>query len=263
MQYGFIGCGNMGGAIAQALCQYTKDIALSDRSGKAAALAAQLGVQYSHNTVIAAECDIIFLGVKPHMMKDMLLPLQAILATRKPLLITMAAGLTMAQIEEFAGVRLPVIRIMPNTPTAIGKGVIQYCCNDLVTDAQLQSWLQDMQPCGLLDALEERLIDAASALSGSGPAYMYVFLEALADGAVACGVPRAKAMEYAAMTMAGAAEMYLQTHTHPGALKDAVCSPGGSTIAGLRALEQHGFRGAAIDCVIATYQRNKELGKQS
>ena len=262
MRYGFIGCGNMGGAIARALSQSTKDMALSDRSGKAAALAAELGVTYSGNIAIAEACDIIFLGVKPHMMKDMLLPLQEILARRKPMLVTMAAGLTMQQIEEFAGVRLSVIRIMPNTPTAIGKGVIQYCCNDLVEDGALQAWLKDMAPCGLLDGLEERLIDAASAISGSGPAYMYVFLEALADGAVACGIPRAKAMEYAAMTMVGAAEMYLQTHAHPGALKDAVCSPGGSTIAGLRALEQHGFRGAAMDCVIATYHRNQELGKE-
>ena len=261
MKYGFIGCGNMGGAIARALSQSTKDIALSDRSGKAAALAAELGVQYSDNVTIAQSCDRIFLGVKPHMMKDMLLPLQEILSQRKPLLITMAAGLTMQQIEEFAGVQLPVIRIMPNTPTAVGQGVIQYCCNELVQEDVLQDWLKDMALCGLLDPLEERLIDAASALSGSGPAYMYVFLEALADGAVACGIPRAKAMDYAAMTMVGAAQMYLQTHTHPGALKDAVCSPGGSTIAGLRALEQHGFRGAAMDCVIATYNRNKELGK--
>ncbi len=261
MKYGFIGCGNMGGAIARALSQSTKDVTLSDRSGKAAALAAELGVQYSDNVTIAQSCDMIFLGVKPHMMKDMLLPLQEILSQRKPMLITMAAGLTMQQIEEFAGVRLPVIRIMPNIPTAVGKGVIQYCCNELVQDDVLKDWLQDMTPCGLLDPLEERLIDAASAISGSGPAYMYVFLEALADGAVACGIPRAKAMDYAAMTMVGAAKMYLQTHTHPGALKDAVCSPGGSTIAGLRALEQHGFRGAAMDCVIATYNRNKELGK--
>ena len=150
---------------------------------------------------------------------------------------------------------------MPNTPTAIGKGVIPYCRNDLVEDGVLADWLRDMKPCGLLDQLEERLIDAASALSGSGPAYMYLFLEALADGAVACGLPRAKAMEYAAMTMAGSAEMFLGTHQHPGAMKDAVCSPGGSTIAGVRALEQHGFRGAAMDCVIAAWQKNKELGK--
>ncbi len=262
MKYGFIGCGNMGSAIARALSKRTKDIAVSDRSGKATALAEELGICYWDNTAIASQCDIIFLGVKPHMMKDMLLPLRDVLAQRRPLLVTMAAGLSMDRIEEFVGERLPVIRIMPNTPTAIGKGIIEYCHNDLVTDKALQAWLQDMQPCGLLDELEERLIDAASALSGSGPAYMYVFLEALADGAVACGIPRAKAMDYAAMTMAGAAEMYLQTHEHPGALKDAVCSPGGSTIAGIRALEQHGFRAAVMDCVIATYGRNKELDAQ-
>ena len=261
MKYGFIGCGNMGGAVARALSRSSKDILVSDRSGKAAALAAELGIMYGDNARIAAECDRIFLCVKPHMMKDVLLPLQEMLAKRKPLLITMAAGLTVEQIQAFAGTALPVIRMMPNTPTAIGKGVIQYCCNDLVQAAVLADWLSDMGPCGLLDELEERLIDAASAISGSGPAYMYVFLEALADGAVACGIPRAKAMDYAAMTMVGAAELFLQTHTHPGALKDAVCSPGGSTIAGIRALEQGGFRGAAMDCVIATYQRNLELGK--
>ena len=262
MKYGLIGCGNMGGAIARALSRATKDIAVSDRSGKAAVLATELGIAYTDNAHIADECDVIFLGVKPHMMKDVLLPLQPKLGLRKPLLVTMAAGLTIDTIEGFAGAQLPVIRIMPNTPTAIGKGVIPYCTNDRVADEMLQQWLQDMQHCGLLDALEERLIDAASALSGSGPAYMYVFLEALADGAVACGIPRAKAMEYAAMTMAGAAEMYLNSHRHPGALKDAVCSPGGSTIAGIRALEQHGFRAAAMDCVIAACERTKDLGKE-
>jgi len=261
MQYGFIGCGNMGGAIARALCQATNNILISDRSGKAKSLAGELGITYSDNQTIAQQCDRIFLGVKPHMMAGCLEPLRSILAGKKPLLITMAAGLEIRQIEEFAGVRLPIIRIMPNTPTAIGKGVIQYCRNDLVTGGMLESFLADMRFCGLLDPLDEKLIDAASAISGSGPAYMYVLIEALADGAVACGIPRAKALEYAAMTMAGAAEMVLQTGQHPGALKDAVCSPGGSTIAGLRALEQHGFRAAAMDCVIATYTRNKELGK--
>lgn len=260
MKYGFIGCGNMGGAIARALSRTTKDILVSDRSGRARKLAEELGITYGDNAGIAASCDRIFLGVKPHMMGDMLNPLRDTLAARKPLLITMAAGLEIRQIEEFAGTQLPVIRVMPNTPTAIGKGVIQYCRNDLVEDAVLEDWLEDMRPCGLLDELEERLINAASALSGSGPAYMYIFLEALADGAVACGIPRQKAMEYAAMTMAGAAEMYMTTGQHPAALKDAVCSPGGSTIAGVRALEQHGFRAAAMDCVAAAYQRNKELG---
>ena len=261
MKYGFIGCGNMGGAIARALRNSTQELAVSDRSGKAKGLAVELEIKYMDNVSIATNCDRIFLGVKPHMMQDMLLPLQPVLTERKPLLITMAAGLTMAQIEQFAGTRLPIIRIMPNTPTAVGKGVIPYCCNDLVEEDTLADWREDMAPCGLLDPLEEQLIDAASALSGSGPAYLYVLLEALADGAVACGLPREKAMSYAAMTMAGAAEMYLQTGIHPGALKDAVCSPGGSTIAGIRMLEQHGFRAAAMDCVLAAYQRNKELGK--
>lgn len=261
MKYGFLGCGNMGGAIARALSKKTKNIAVSDRSGKAKQLAQELGVAYSDNASIASSCDRIFLAVKPHMMKDMLLPLQDTLAKRKPLLITMAAGLEIRQIEEFAGTHLPVIRIMPNTPTSVGKGVIPYCANDLVAEDMKVDWLEDMEMCGLLDPLEERLMDAASALSGSGPAYLYLMLEAMADGGVACGLPRAKALDYAAMTMAGAAEIYLSTHTHPGALKDAVCSPGGSTIAGVRVLEERGFRGAAMDCVCAAYAKNKELGK--
>ena len=200
MKYGFIGCGNMGGAIARALSRSTKDISLTDRSGKGAALAEELGIAYTDTGTIARECDRIFLAVKPHMMAGVLEPLAHLLAARKPLRITMAAGLTMARIQELAGASLPVIRIMPNTPTAVGKGVIPYCANDLVPEGILSDWVRDMVPCGLLDPLEENLLDAASALSGSGPAYAYVLLEALADGAVACGLPRAKALDYAAAT---------------------------------------------------------------
>ena len=261
MKYGFIGCGNMGGAIARALSRSTQDIALSDRSGKGKALAQELGIRYQDNGFLAENCDRIFLGVKPHMMQGMLLPLRQVLTQRKPLLISMAAGLEIQQIRDFAGCDLPIIRIMPNTPTAIGMGVIPYCANALVTQEMLTDWLADMASCGLMDPLEEHLMDAASALSGSGPAYLYLMLEALSDGAVACGLPRAKAMDYAAMTMAGAAQMYLSTHQHPGALKDAVCSPGGSTIAAVRVLEDKGFRSAAMECVTAAFRKNKELGK--
>ena len=261
MKYGFIGCGNMGGAIAKALCRQTADIMIADPSPNAKAMAEMLGAVYTDNETLVSSCDRVFLAVKPHLMKGMLTPLQPILAAKKPLLITMAAGLEIAQIRSFAGCDLPIIRIMPNTPVSLGKGMIQYCHNDLVMEDMLADWLNDMQYCGRLDALEERLIDAASALSGSGPAYMYMFIEALADGAVACGIPRAKALEYAAATVIGAGEMVLATGQHPGALKDAVCSPGGSTIAGVRALENHGFRAAAMEAVIATCNRNKELGK--
>ena len=252
MKYGFLGCGNMGGALVKALSKVTKDITVTDRSGRAKGLAEE----------IVSSCDRIFLAVKPHMMADLLKPLQQTLQQRRPLLITMAAGLTISSIEEMAGGKLPVIRIMPNTPVAVGKGMTQFCCNELVDEAAIASFREDLRFSGQLDELEERLIDAASALSGCGPAYAYLFIEALADGAVACGIPRAKAMEYAAATLIGAGEMVLATGQHPGALKDAVCSPGGSTIAGVRALEQHGFRGAVMDCVAAAFEKNKELGKK-
>ena len=261
MKYGFIGCGNMGGAIAKALAKKTTDFSITDRSGRAVGLAVELCCGYTSAAEIAEKAERIFLGVKPQMMAGALKDLQPILAEKKPILITMAAGLTMEQIQQLAGAELPVIRIMPNTPVAVGRGMTLYCANDLVGRDILEDFLNDMEYSGILDPVDEHLFDAAGTVSGCGPAYMYMFIEAMADGAVACGVPRAKAMEYAAATMMGAAQMVLETKQHPGALKDAVCSPGGSTIAGVRALEQHGFRAAAMDCVIATYHRNKELGK--
>ena len=165
------------------------------------------------------------------------------------------------KIQEFVGAPLPIIRIMPNTPVSVGCGVIPYCCNTLVEENVLTDFLADMRFSGLWDAIPEHLMDAVSALSGSGPAYLYLMLEAMADGAVSCGIPRNKALLYAANTMLGAAKMQLETGEHPGVLKDAVCSPGGSTIAGIKALEEHGFRGAVIDCLISAYNRNQELGK--
>jgi len=261
MKYGFIGCGNMGGALARALAKTTLDFALTDRSGKGKVLAEEMGCQYTDAASIAFTCDRIFLGVKPHMMKDVLAPLVPILQTRRPTLITMAAGLSMAQIEEFAGGGIPVIRIMPNTPVSVGKGVILYCSNEQASKAIVRDFLEDMAPAGRLEALDESLMDAGSALSGSSPAFAYIFMEALADGAVACGIPRAKAIDLAAATLAGAAELVMATGQHPGALKDAVCSPKGSTIAGIRALEERGFRSAVTEAVCATYDRNLELGK--
>lgn len=260
MKYGFIGCGNMGGAIAQALCPQTKDILVSDRSGRASVLAQGLGITYG-TVSDAAACDRVFLAVKPQMMAGVLAPLQPIFARKKPLLITMAAGLTMEAIEKMAGTSLPIIRIMPNTPVAVGRGTVLYCCNCQVCPELLESFLADMAGCGQLEAVEERLFDAAGTVSGCGPAYCYMFLEAMADGAVACGVPRAQALQFAAATMAGAAEMVLKTGQHPEALKDAVCSPGGSTIAGVRKLEEKGLRSAVCECIVAACQRNAALGK--
>ena len=260
MKYGFIGCGNMGGAIACALSKATTDILLCDPYA-AESLAAKLNCQAGNNEQAANSCQRLFLAVKPQVLQAVLSPIANILRETKPLLITMAAGIEIAKIEEMIGAYLPIIRIMPNTPVSVGCGTILYCHNDLVTDADIQDFLNDMRFAGMLDPINEGLIDAGSALSGCGPAYVYMFIEAMADGAVACGVPRAKAMAYAANTLMGAAKMVLESGKHPGELKDNVCSPGGSTIAGVRALEEHGFRGAVMDCIDAAYHRTKELGK--
>ena len=261
MKYGFIGCGNMGSAIAQALSKSTKDIALTDRSGRAKALAEQLGCAYTSNEAVAKDCDRIFLAVKPQMMADVLLPLQDILQEKKPLLISMAAGLTVSRIEEMAGTSLPVIRIMPNTPVAVGSGMTLYCHNSLVSKSILADFLEDVAPCGQWDLLEESLIDAAGVVSGCGPAYMYMFMDALADGAKACGVPKEKALSYAAATMIGAAKMVQQDSRTPVELRNAVCSPGGSTLAGVKVLDDGSFATTVMNCVMAAYKRNQELGK--
>lgn len=260
MKIGFLGCGSMGGAIARAVSQVTKDIVLTDRSGRGKALADQLGVAYGSAQEIARDCGWIFLAVKPQMMEAALSPIRESLQEKKPLLVTMAAGLSMEKIETMAGGDLPVIRIMPNTPAMVGAGMTQYCCNSLVTEEDERHFLSLMAHTGHVDKLEEGLIDAASALSGCGPAYMYLFLEGLADGAVACGIPRAKAYEYAAATMEGAAKLMLTAGQHPGQLKDAVCSPGGSTIQGVRVLEEKGLRAAAMNCVIAAFEKSRKLG---
>lgn len=263
--YGFIGCGNMGGALANAASKKLGggELLLANKThAKAEKLAANIGGEAVTNAVIAKQADYIWLGVKPQMMADMLADIAPILAERTDrfVLVSMAAGLTIARIREMAGGTYPVIRIMPNTPAAIGKGMILYT-SDGVTEEELAAYLDVMSAAGRFDQLPEHLIDAGSAVSGCGPAFVYPFIEALADGGVLCGLPRAKAQEYAAQTLIGAAMLVLESGQHPGALKDAVCSPGGSTIAGVHKLEEGGFRATAMNAVIAACEKTKDLGK--
>ena len=262
---GFLGTGQMGGALARAAVKGAQGarVLLANRTpAKAQALADQLGCQATDNQTVAAQCQLIFLGVKPQMMEAMLEPLRFILAerTKRFVLCTMAAGLPVARIQEMAGGDYPVIRIMPNTPASVGEGMIQYCSAN-VTAEEEAAFCRLMAPAGRLDAVAEGMIDAASCVSGCGPAWVYQFIEALADGGVACGLPRAKAQEYAAQMVLGSAKLVLESGKHPGALKDAVCSPGGSTIQGVRVLEEHGLRGAVMDAVLAAYDKTKEMGK--
>ena len=262
MTFGFIGCGNMGGAIARAVCRAAggEQVILANRTmEKARKLAQTLGCGAGENAR-AARCDFVFLGVKPHLMEDMLDGIRDVLAEKRPVLVSMAAGLTMERIRQMAGGDYPVIRIMPNTPASVGEGMIQYATLG-VSEEQEAEFLKAMTFAGRLDHLAESLIDAASAVSGCGPAFAAMFLEALADGGVACGLPRDKALAYAAQMLVGTGRLILETGLHPGQMKDAVCSPGGSTIQGVRTLEQKGFRGAVTDAVIAAYEKNKDLGK--
>jgi pyrroline-5-carboxylate reductase len=148
---------------------------------------------------------------------------------------------------------------MPNTPVSVGEGMILYATGETVTKAEEAELLDALAGAGRLSPLPEYLIDAGSAVSGCGPAFVDLFIEALADGGVACGLPRKQAVEFAAQMVAGSARLVLESGQHPGALKDAVCSPGGTTIQGVRALENAGFRGAVIEAVIAAYEKNQDL----
>ena len=262
---GFIGVGNMGGALARAAARAVDPgrIVVSNRTlEKAEALSQALSCRVATATEVAERCDLVFLGVKPQMMAGLLADLQPALERRKTpvTLVSMAAGVSMAQIRAMAGGDYPVIRIMPNTPVAVGQGVVLYDQTDNVTVEAKALFLTAMGTTGLLDPLEERLMDAGSAVAGCGPAFADLFLEALADGGVLCGLPRAKAQAYAAQMLLGAASLAMETELHPGQLKDAVCSPGGSTIAGVKTLEQFAFRAAVIDAVEAAYEKTKALG---
>ena len=261
---GFIGTGSMGSALARAADQSGRTLLLANRTPEKAKVLAQTlaHARPASNEEVAQTAELIFLGVKPQMMPGLLAEVGPILAARTDrfILATMAAGLSMEKIRALAGLECPVIRLMPNTPAGIGAGVIQYCGLG-VTQEELDDFAALLAPAGLVDPVPEGLIDAASAVSGCGPAFVYLFLEALADGGVACGLPRDKALAYAAQTVAGAARMVLDTGKHPGALKDAVCSPGGTTIQGVRTLEEHGFRAAAMDAVVAAYEKTLALGK--
>ena len=265
MKIGFIGAGNMGGALATAAAKAVggNNLLITDLdTEKAAALATAIGAVATDSATVVAECDYIFLGVKPQVMESALTALQPALAERreKPVLISMAAGLTVACIAQWSG-GMPVIRIMPNTPVAVGAGMILYTADETVTADQKTAFADMMAQAGRLDEIPERLMDAGSCVSGCGPAFAYLFIEALADGGVECGLPRAQALDYAAQTVLGAAQMVLDTGRHPGTLKDAVCSPGGTTIAGVHALEAGGFRSLAMDAVTAAYDRTLELKK--
>lgn len=260
----FIGTGSMGGALVRAACRSigADQVVIANRTAaKAEALAAETGCTAVPDGRAAVEAArYIFLGVKPHMVKDLLTELAPALDGGK-VLVSMAAGLTTETLAGWVPAGTPVLRIMPNTPCSIGKGMTALCAAPGTAEEHLVAVEEILRASGRVERLEERLMDAFSAVAGCGPAYVYPFLEAMADGGVLAGLPRKQAVAFAAQTLLGAAALVLETGEHPGALKDAVCSPGGSTIEGVAALERHGFRAAVLDAVEAAWRKNAALGK--
>ena len=256
---GFIGTGNMGAALVRAVRAAGYPALLYDRDGaKASALAADTDSRAVSLTELWEAADFIFVGVKPNVLPALAVELDGLSKDRSPVLISMAAGTSLEKLTSLFGDR-PIIRIMPNTSVAYGEGMVLWCAGDLVSEDDTETFLDLMSRSGVLDRIPESLIDAASALSGCGPAFVYMFMEALADGGVLCGLPRDKATLYAAQTLIGAATTLMKSGKHPEALKDAVCSPGGTTIEGVRTLENGGFRASAMNAVIAAYEKTVKM----
>ena len=267
---GFIGCGNMGGALASCAAkgiarQGCGTLLLADvDAGKAQALAERTGGEVVSNGELAGKCDLIFLAVKPQFLEDALAGVAPLLLSRTDrfVLVSMVAGVPMARVRELAGGAYPIIRIMPNTAAFVGAGMIQLCA-DGASAEEVAAFRALMADAGVLDELPERLIDAASAVSGCGPAYLCLALEGMADGGVSLGLPRDKALLYAAQTIAGLGRLAVETGLHPGVLKDQVTSPGGTTIQGVRALENYSTRAAFMEAVIAAYEKTVQLKEET
>lgn len=262
---GFIGCGNMGGALARCAAKALggEKIAVCDNyPALTEAIRQEFGVYCADISGISSLCKYIFLGVKPQVMGNALDSIKPELISRNDfILVTMAAGLDIAYFRSYLGFDCPIIRIMPNTPCAVGEGMILCTASDNVSEETLDEFRSMMSAAGRIDMIAEKLIDAGSAVSGCGPAFAYIFAEALADAGVECGLPRKSAYEYAAQMMLGSAKMILELGSAPAVLKDSVCSPGGTTIAGVHALENDGFRASVMDAVVSAYEKTLKLKK--
>lgn len=262
---GFLGGGNMGRAIMGGLINAKlydpAEVNVFDISETAlTALHDDLGVQtFDKADELVAASSIIVVSVKPQVLDKVLFPLKEKISNQQ-IVISIAAGVTLAHLAELLSDEHKLVRVMPNTPALVGAGMAAITTNYHVNDADKESVLAIFNSFGLAKIVPEHLIDAVVGVSGSGPAYVYMFIEALADGAVLEGLPRKDAYEFAAQTVLGSAKMVLETQRHPGDLKDMVCSPAGTTITGVRVLEDGGFRGLVMDTVHAVAQKNRDMG---
>jgi pyrroline-5-carboxylate reductase len=257
----------MGTAMLKAFLQtsgVSKTITISDPNEGARARAAELGVEsVFDNRRVAAAHDVLLIGTEPEDFSEVLQELHTTLDSSK-LIISIAAGIRTKDLQSQMAAGVRVARVMPNTPCVVGEMAAGFCLGEgTSTPEDIATVKHLLSACGNAQEVEERLMDAVTGLSGSGPAYVFNFIEALADGGVRAGLPREVALQLAAQTVRGAATMVLETGEHPGKLKDQVTSPGGTTIAGVHQLEQGAFRGTVMNAVFAAASRSKELGARA
>lgn len=261
---GFIGAGNMGSAMIGGICNsglITSDqiIASAHSSATLEKLSHTYGIGTTlSNQEVAAISDILFLAVKPNKFSE-ILPCLADILKKDCVIVSVAAGQSISNIESLLNTDIKLVRAMPNTPALVGESMSALCRNANVTDKEFAMIKQLFECFGKAELVPESMMDAVIGVSGSSPAYVYMFIEAMADAAVADGMPRQMAYTFAAQSVFGAAKMVLATGKHPGELKDAVCSPGGTTIEAVASLEAGGFRDAIITAQRACVQKSKNL----
>lgn len=264
MKIGFIGCGNMGQAMLTGILASGKvnmeDILVSTKTATTREkIARQFQVTVTeHNAEVAKQCDFVFLAVKPQFYAEVLEEIRDVM-TESTVLISMAPGKTFDWIEQTLGKPCRVIRIMPNTPALVGEGMMGICGNKRVLAYQIQQVCELGECFSRTELVTENLMDVVTAVSGSSPAYVFMFIEAMADAAVEGGMSRQQAYTFAAQAVLGSAKMVLETGMHPGELKDMVCSPGGTTIQAVRVLEEKGMRAAVMDAMKVCLDKSRNM----
>lgn len=264
MKLGIIGFGNMAEAILGGILSsefvVKEDVTASGRDESMLSKASEkYGIHVKRdNKEVAEDADVILLSVKPQILADVIEEIKDV-CTQEKLIISIAAGKSMQWLEAAFGCEHKIVRCMPNTPALVGEGCTGICFSSLVSDEEKSYALQLFSCVGKAQEVPEKLMDVVVGISGSAPAYVFMFIEAMADAAVEMGMPRRQAYDFAAQAVMGSAKLLLETGKHPGELKDMVCSPAGTTIAAVRVLEEKGMRAAVMDAVIRCIERSKEL----
>jgi len=264
MEIGFIGAGNMATAIASGIIKNNiikkEEIIISDASSTACEkIKNNLGVNVAReNTEVAKQAKIIVLSVKPQHYQAVINEIKEYVDEEK-IIITIAPGQTLEKLEMLFGKSLKIVRTMPNTPALVGEGITGVCCNENVSDKDLERVCDILNGFGLCEVVSESMMDAVVSISGSSPAYVFMFIEAMADAGVRDGLPRDKAYKFAAQAVLGSAKMVLETGKHPAELKDMVCSPAGTTIEAVRVLEEKGLRSSVMEAMKACTDKARSL----